>query len=204
MENEELYHAVKGELRPGDIIAFQGQALISNLIHLFTASPVSHVGVVRWAEHPLDTGGVRVTNSTIEGVVSGPQTVELETFLKTQYLKGRAWWLRLSPEIRKLIDWEKFYAFIGGCEGFVKYDIEGLVGFVARQLPVLGSYLCQTNDPHQMFCDAYCIAIFESCGILRGINPRKMTPQDLVEMKIYQLYQQIWGSTKELKNFNTV
>lgn len=202
MENREQYLAVQKKIRPGDIIAFDGTKPISGLIALFTGSQISHVGTVR---QPFIEGkDVTITNSTIEDGKSGPQTSGLLHMLEKEYPDGKAYWLQLDDLVRQSIDWVKFYQFIGQSEGSIHYDKEGLFGFLLRNLPFIGPHLMQSEDPHQMFCDAYCIAIYEACGVLRGINYRKMTPQDLCEMNIYKQCTQIWGKKGRIKRFNTV
>ena len=199
------YAAVRHLMLPGDIIAFSGRAVISRIIQVFTRSPVTHVAVVRQAIHQNGPDDVMVTESTINKKRNGPQTNPLGEILTTDYSAGsQAAWLPLRDDIRKQIDWEKFYAFIGGVEDHCRYDIEGLVLYASKFLPFLGPFINQAEDPKQMFCDAYAIAIFEACGVLRGINYRKMAPQDFCEMALYMKSIPIFGRPLVIRNFNTV
>jgi hypothetical protein len=45
MENSS-YLAVRDQMRPGDVIAFSGQAIISYLIDAFSGSNLSHTAIV--------------------------------------------------------------------------------------------------------------------------------------------------------------
>ena len=185
------YDAAIKQFRPGDLVVFQGDELISFAIHAETDGP-SHVAVVRWPAG-FDRDGkvirdVEITQSTIEDGISGCQTDPLRETLAKYGAHSSAGLLRLNPEcnaifMAHLFD---FYAYVGGCEGFVKYDLSGLFGFVARTLPVIGAHICQAEDPHRMFCSAYATGCYEATKVLRGFNVRKVAPIDLCQMKIWE------------------
>ena len=200
-----LYAAVRNQMRPGDIIAFSGRAVISRIIQIFTHSPVTHVATVRQAMHQNGPDDVLVTESTISKTRNGPQTNRLSDVLTTDYgIGSQAAWLPIKNRLRPQIDLQRFYAFIGGVEDHCKYDITGLVLYAATFLPFAGPLIERSEDPTQMFCDAYSIAIFEASGLLRGINYRKMIPQDLCEMGLYERSVPILGRPLQIRNFNTL
>lgn len=196
------YTEVRAQLQPGDVIAFAGRAPISYLIHLVTGSPISHAAIVRQGSHY--GSDVTVAESTLDSHGNGCRTTALGMMLATYEDGAKAWWLPLATEVRRLLDLQKFYAFIGACDRIVHYDVAGLFGFLGRELPIVGPYICQSPDPAKMFCDAYVIATLEAAGVLRGINERKMTPQDLVEMKLYREAVQLIGAPARVKRFNSV
>jgi len=190
-------------MREGDIIVFSGQEIISWWIKFFTGSPITHCAMVRQRMHQNGPFDVLVTESTISKR-NGPQTNPLGEILSLEYVGGQAEWLQLDDDIYNTIDFQKFYEFIGAMEDHAKYDVEGLVLYAAKYLPFIGPFIQQSPDPHQMFCDAWCIAIFEACGVLRGINPRKMAPKDLAQMKLYKKAVPILGEPMVIKHFNTL
>lgn len=196
------YLKVCPRLRPGDVIAFAGREPISWLIRWVTGSPLSHVAVVRQGRHaPKD---VLISESTLNDTHNGAQTNPLGETLAYYGDGASAMALFLKEDFRRTIDFQKFYAFLGAAETYVHYDVKGLFGFLLRQLPLLGPYFCQAENPRQMFCDAYVIAAFEASGALRGINYRKMTPQDLAEMSIYDSAAALIGKPFKIRHFNTV
>jgi hypothetical protein len=198
MNNSQLYALAAPSMRPGDIIAFHGTELISDAIDDFTHSPISHIATVRQGVH--DGAGVIITESTIADGVSGPQSHSLGEVLAGEYPHGRAWWLREAESVRARVDWQKFYAFIGEAEGSIHYDIAGLFGFLERALPVLGPHLCQHENPREMFCDAYALAILEACGVAEAaINWREQTPQDFLDMPFFGGCVQIWGAPTAIR-----
>lgn len=197
------YVAIHDQIRSGDLIAFQGTGLISGLIEAFGNGP-SHVAIVRGVDHDTSVKVVKIVESTIEDGRNGVQTNRLSERLASYDTGGRAWWLPLSDEVHKQIDWFKFYQFIGASEDHVKYDVGGLFEFIARGLPVLGARIGQKEHQDQMVCSGFVTAVLESCGVLRGINWSKVSPQDLIEMKLYRTSAQILGTPGALRDFNTL
>ena len=194
------YETLRPQLRPGDLIAFQGAGILSGLISVFSAGP-SHIGIVRQSCH-ANSDFVTMTESTIEGGRNGVQTNRLSERL-AEY-DGRAWWLPLSDDIHEQIDWFKFFNFIGATEDHVRYDTTGLFEFILRGLPIVGPRIGQKEHVDQMVCSGFVTAVLESCGVLRGINWSKVSPQDLVEMHIYRDVFNLIGGPAKLRGFNTV
>ncbi len=110
----------------------------------------------------------------------------------------------MSDEVRKLIDWEGFFASIGAADGILKYDVKGLFGFLARSIPILGPRIFQTENQKQMVCSAYVVHVLEGAHVLRGINDSKTTPADVAEMAIYKECVQLIGTPGKIARFNTL
>ncbi len=197
---------------PGDLVIFSGNAWISRAIKLFTASPVTHCGVVRWAADPAIVGNIAtaydhsfLTQSTITQEVDGPQTTSLRSIIVDDY-KGKVdvAWIPLHPRVRAELDAFKFYQFIGAIEDHAHYDKAGLGLYAAKDLPIVGPLIKQSPNPYEYFCSAYAIAIYEACGVIRGINSRKVSPQGLCEMGIWDRQHNIFGKDIKIKGFNTL
>jgi|ERR1700722_581467 len=198
------YRLVAAQARPADVLAFAGRAMISKAIDFFTDSDITHVGVVQSGLSPQSD--VLVAESTIESGVSGPQTRALGETLANYGNNAQAWLLRLSDQVRREIDWTKFNAYIKASEsGSIKYDTPGLFGFLGRELPVVGSYICQSETAKRMFCSGYATAIFEACGVLRGINWTEVSPQQFVEMRLFTGDPiQLIGKPRTIARYNTI
>jgi hypothetical protein len=54
-----------------------------------------------------------------------------------------------------------------------------------------------------MVCAAWVGAVLTACGVLEHINWTQLTPQNLVEMKLYKDYVVLYGNPK-LVRFNTL
>jgi hypothetical protein len=192
---------MSSQIRAGDIIAFQGAGVLSGLIEAFSAGP-SHIGIIRQSWHP-NAITILMSESTIDGARNGVQTNPLADRLANY--DGAAFWLPLSEEVHEAIDWFKFYQFIGGAEDFVKYATNDLFDFILRDLPIAGVRLWQQEDRARMVCSGFVTAALEAAGVLRGINWSKVSPQDLVEMKLYRGDAvQLVGAPATLSQFNTL
>src|ERR1035441_4719940 len=111
MNDISQYQKVRRRIRPGDVIVFAGNALISRAIDVFGGSKITHCGIVRQGVH--GTSEVLLSESTIENGKSGAQTNPLGARLADYGDGAKAWWLPLSDEVHKLIDWEGFYKAVG-------------------------------------------------------------------------------------------
>jgi hypothetical protein len=191
---------VENQIRAGDVVVFYGGGFISRLIRLCAEGP-SHVGVIR---QPATEGRPpRLIESTRQDGRNGVQTNPLPKTLATYPPNSSAAVLFLRDEVRALIDWQKFYAFCGQAEDTVRYDTEGLFEFFLREVPILGVRVAQEEHKNKMVCSAFTTALFEACGVFRGMNWSKMRPQDLVEAGIYSHYLPLLGKPK-LTRFNTL
>jgi hypothetical protein len=196
------YLAVRNQIRAGDLIAFEGRDVLSSLIEVFGNGP-SHIAIVRGQDTANQASPVTITESTIIDGRNGVQTNRLSERLASYDTGSRAWWLPLSDEIRREIDWFEFYKFIGASEDHVKYDTLDLFEFIARGIPILGPRIGQ-KEKKQMVCSGFVTAVLESCGVLRGINWSKTTPGDLTSMRLYRDCVQILGAPGTIHDFNTV
>lgn len=208
-ENEEklkLYHQVRKYMKPGDVIAFSGKEFISNAIKFFTGSSVSHVGVVMETKLADSEG-----NAKKGRVVQVIESTSLDGFagvsvnrLSDRILKynGGLWWLPLSEDARARLDEEVFFNFLLRQKG-IEYDFRGVREFIWRKIPLVNK-LFQTESFEKWFCSELVSAALEESGVLGSINASKVSPQDLVEFKIYETARVISPDTKTpLKNLNT-
>jgi hypothetical protein len=204
MNDLSRYLAVRDQVRAGDLIAFQGSGPVSGLIEAFAAGP-SHAGIIRVIDRDA-TGAkvVKMVESTIEGDRNGVQTNRLSERLANYDAGGRSWWLPLADDIHRAFDWFQFYQFIGAAEDHVRYDKGALFEFILRGFPIIGPRIAQAEHRNQMVCSGFVTAVLEAAGVLRGINCSKVTPQDLIEMKLYRQSVQLLGKPATLRNFNSL
>ena len=213
MNDLSLYHAAIKLFRPGDAIVFWGSSFFpSRLIEAETRGP-SHIAMVRWAAGFDQTGvvirDVTITESTISDRHSGPQTNSLkETILS--YPEGSAiGLLRLDAERHATFthNLDKFYAEVGQYDNTdIGYDKVGLVGFLLRQLPLLGGRLMQAEDPKDLFCSGYCSELYEAAKVLLGFNSRQTDPLKLCQVKMWEptIIQLTEQAIPKMPMFNSV
>ena len=172
------YQGVRGEMQPGDLIAFGGTGWFSRIIKFFTMSPVSHVGVVlEW-----DTfGRVMIMEATSLDGFKGVQVNRLSSRV-AQY-DGHVWWMPLSDQVRAKLNVHAMVKYMWAQDG-KKYDtkqaIKSAIPFWTRE-----------NDK-RMFCSELVSRGYEQGGIIKDVNSSEMTPDDVCHFPLYkQEYHQI-------------
>lgn len=191
MNSLEQYNKISHLLRPGDVVVFRDFWLNSPLsaaIELLDPTE-SHSAIIRQPViGSIDATIVESTRPVILSKTShnGVQTNPLGATLAGYGPNSSAACLRLSAPSRAKIDWFKFYSFIGQCDGFVKYDVAGLFDFLLREVPILGTRVAQDENQTAMVCSAWVCALLIKCGVLEGMNWSKVSPQDLIEIGIYE------------------
>ncbi len=206
-----LYQQNRHLLRAGDVIVFRGAGSpLSFLIELF-APTESHTAIVRqpavWS--CSDWHDVLIAESTRPmrlkaGDRNGVQSNPLGTVIELEYApRGTATALLLSAASRQKIDWQKFYRWIGACQDHVSYDVQGLFDFLLRDIPMIGARVAQGEKLDRMVCSAFVCSTLTRCGLLNGMNWSKCSPQDLVELGIYERSLPLLGNQK-LVRFDTL
>ena len=194
------YNGVRSLLRPGDLVMFWGKSPLSFAIELIDAGP-SHSAIIRQPFTP--ESDATICQSTIQNGHNGVQTDPLGATIAGYDTGASIAALRLDDATRSRIDWFKFYEVIGAAEDRVGYDIPDLFEFLIRDVPILGARVAQGEHKARMVCSSWVTAVLESCGVLTGINWTQVTPQQLVEMHIYQDFLPLLGNPKPSR-FNTI
>jgi hypothetical protein len=209
------YAQVRPQMQGGDIIAFDGSCVadiaeladhfLSNAIEVITRSALSHVGMV--LDYSLPIGGkpqteLNLIESTMMTGKSGPQINPLAQRI-AEY-DGRVWWLPLSFRAWVMIDWPTAWQFALGRVGKDHYSVKSIGDFIARKLPILQWLpFVHKAEPDAEVCSEYIAEILRAGG-LPGIDCHEVSPQKLVEMRIYRDVVQLVGTPREIRNFNTV
>ena len=180
------YKEARKLMRPGDVIAFGGDSLLSKAIQTVTKSPVSHVGIIMQTEI---SDGIFV-NQIIEsnGKKKGNTGVQVWRMSeRVEEYDGNIWWLPMFVNF----DRKKF---IGFCLSQVgkKYDAPQAIGSAIDFLPD------QQEDLDKLYCSELVAAALENAGILKNINASEMTPADVVNFDIYKAPVQIKGKLQEI------
>ena len=191
------YYEIREDIQNGDIIAFGGKGIASNLIKLFTRSSVSHVALIMKAK--LDNGNplnMIIESTTLDGY-SGVVINRLSNRLKDY--QGEAWWLPLKQELRNKANWDGAYEWLKS-QKRKAYDSIQAIG--------AGLDLIWNNkeDFDKFFCSELCCVFYEErLEIIKQINSSEVTPIDLCMFNLYENnYYQICGAEKEIKGYNTL
>ncbi|MCP4338005.1 MAG: hypothetical protein GY799_03775, partial [Desulfobulbaceae bacterium] len=105
-----FYDDARGQMKPGDVIAFGGKGHFSEIIKFATFSTVSHVGVMLQTK-VVEDGSDRFFNQIIESTsLNGFNGVNISRFSdRLNSYDGDLWWLPLRDEVRSKLDTKKFY-----------------------------------------------------------------------------------------------
>lgn len=199
------YKSVRKDIRPGDIIAFGGVGIFSKVIKFFTRSEVSHVGIVM--ENKMSFEGDSQPGKIVYLIESttlnknGKKGVQVnalsDRLAEVEADGGSAWVLFLHENIRKEVDWKKFFDICWAERGR-RYNMPRAI--------LAGLPLPQFFSTSAKFCSQLVIYTLKMSGVscLQKVLPASVNPQELCETKLYSdLYVQVVGPKKEIRNFNT-
>ena len=207
------YKEARKLMKPGDVIAFGGKTLFSEIIKLATFSNVSHVGAILQTNICDDNTG-RFFNKIIESAsingFNGVSDSRLSERLND--VEGEIWWLPLKKEIREhQFNQEKFYNFLFDQDNArVEYDLaQALMSAmdIFDKLPLISNNLGHNKeDFNKFFCSELIAAAFEKSGITGDINASEVTPIDLCRWSLYEdnYYQLKGDNSREIKVYSSI
>ncbi len=198
------YADVRDRMKPGDIIAFGGNCIMSDVFKWITRSCVSHSGVVLQTKLMIDdTPQAGIFNEIMESTeykgFMGVQRNRLSQVIKDY--DGNVWWLPLSAATREKLDLKKFFDFLIHQEGkpFDLADSAELMfkTFIHQQPDI-------REDFSKFFCSELVVAGLEAGNVLPPIDSSDITPADLCKFGIYSGdYYQLKGNNRKIKKYNS-
>ena len=209
MLEQQKYHHIREQMRPGDIIAFGGNSLFSRWTKLTTRSAVTHIAIVMQTKMRDEASG-RYFNQVMEATVydgkKGVMTNRLSERVHTY--DGDMWWLPLGESARDMFEQNRheFFNFMFDQEGKA-YDVLQLFGSAVDALdshPILGSISYNQEDFSSWFCSELIAEGLETAGIINSVNASEVTPVDICRFSIFeQRYVQLKGEARPIAGFNT-
>ncbi len=199
------YKKVRSELRPGDVIGFNGRGPVSWLIRKGAGIP-THLALV---VTPLDSTHqqrVQLIESTSLSLPGKKRFIGVQrTYLSDRLMtyKGEIWWFPLSKWAKALINGCVMEDVLDRYEG-VKYDFwqafrEGWSKVLPRLFPV-------SESANHVYCSELVAFVFKELGILpEKLNPSCISPAELVSLGIFSgTYYQLKGKSKQIPRYNTL
>lgn len=260
---EKKYCEIRNCVKPGDVIAFSGESLISEGIKSITEGDISHVGVILAAGLSIDGAPDRdCFNLIAEASPEGVRIISLSGL--QQNYKGKIWWLPLSCEYRRKLESNSsdFCNFLLEKDGepydYAQAILEGLAELFENRNDVLRSVggifsqfaadngrtfievligdatvkdinnvsdfknrliqaltgnsrlqdISKKEDAKRYFCSelvTHALKVAEVLPKTDNIDPKRVTPSELCQFKIYEKCVQFKGDgdPEKIKDFNS-
>jgi hypothetical protein len=192
---QSAYPEIRHLVRPGDLIAFGGRGLVSDVIRWTTRSPVSHVGIVVGCPPLLlpdlpEEIHYGVMEARNEGVVMARLSERVLEY------DGRVWWLPLSEAVRAKLDLKAFHAeaqeMLGKRYDFVQAVGSVMPGWLWHALEGARKFVFRVDDDRRMFCSEVAAAVLRAGGYATHEVPARITPAEIVAAEL-------WGEATQLK-----
>ena len=166
-------------VRPGDVVAFSGRGVVSDIVRTATQSHISHIGMVLSA----DPAAQMIESTSLDGFCG----VTIGSFLaRCSAYSGDVWWYPLSALNRAKCRSADLHAWILA-QDHKEYDTWGAVG------SALHEHVLQ--NPNKWFCSELGAAILQHGGVLPpAVDPALVRPCDLLQFPIFadSCYQIGW------------
>jgi len=199
-----VYPTIRGQMAPGDIIAFRGRGLVSRMVCLGTWSNISHIGIVSFSGLAHGTSyasrryRVKVTESTSLDGQTGVFTRYMSDVVKDY--KGCVWWIPLGARTKARLNLAQFYNYIHSIK-HAKYDFwqcarAGFKSFFGFNLGKV------EEDSKRVFCSEAAAHALEFAGAWDWDNASLIKPTDLLETPLFSgRYCQLKGSERVLSHY---
>lgn len=169
------YKEVRNQMKPGDLLAFGGDGVISNIIKVTTNSPVSHVGVILQSNIPTLDGyfiNQVIESTSLEDGFAGVKINRVSDHIRDY--DGSIWWYPMNKEF----DQGVFFSFLLDQVG-KPYDAPQAI------LSAIDFVPDSKEDLDKLFCSELIAAAYEQVGIIGEINASEQTPVDVCNMDIF-------------------
>lgn len=191
------YEPLRHRIQPGDIVAFSGQGISSEIVKVATRSEVSHVGIILRCELQRDVIHPQLMESSpIEGF-HGVAISDLEERINNH--KGNMWWLPLRSERRQNLQLDRFQKFLLAQDKKGYDPIQAINSGLSKLhgLPVIGRFTRSRENLDRLFCSELAAAALKTGGVLPDINASGITPSQLCQLAIYQSEYHLLKSVEE-------
>ncbi len=185
------YEQYRPQMKNGDVIAFSGRGLLSNIIKLGTLSPYSHVGIVLNVEMSGGFGqSVLMIESTAQVELRDADNKEVLKGVQIHWLskrlemyEGKVWWVPLKDPLPP--------DGLAKMQTWMRETHNQKVGFDEAQMWWAGLDLFDRfgleNEPDfsLFFCSEFVTKSLQEAGVIAPeINPSEQTPKDVVNFPI--------------------
>ena len=173
------YEDIRDSLKTGDLVLFSGKSFISKAISLFTRSPHSHIGIVRWdTQLNMYTIWESTTLSNLPDIYTGKKTNGVQNVLLSKRIAtydGEISIRRLNKPLQS-----NMYPKL--CKAYRELNNRPYEKSYANLLFAMFEKVKGKEDLSTMFCSELVAEVYQAVGLLTEERPSdKYTPADFSE-----------------------
>jgi hypothetical protein len=188
---EDAYGTMRANVKSGDVFAFSGSSLPSQVVKLATQSEYVHVAIVVWVDRRVEQNNAILiaeshVNVRLPSVGSGKRRLGvqfqwLDDRIATQ--TGPIWWIPLAqaldePAIEALRDWLQLTE-----EAETPYDFKQAIGI---GLSALGWSGLSQSDDQAFFCSELVTRSLQVAGVIGGdVNAAACSPDNVIHLPCF-------------------
>ncbi|NJM44950.1 MAG: hypothetical protein HC860_01325 [Alkalinema sp. RU_4_3] len=184
---ERDYQSIRSLIKPGDVIAFSGKDLPSEVVKLATQSEYVHVAIVIWR----DANNILIAESHIDLSLPSVGTGKKALGVQLQWLDDRlaqqqspTWWAALKTPLdeaglAKLRQWSQEIESQN-----IPYDFLQAIGV---GLESLGLKRYNQQDDRAYFCSELVTCALQLAGAIDDqLNPARQTPASVMAFSCFE------------------
>jgi hypothetical protein len=197
---EDAYATMRANVKPGDIFAFSGSGLPSQMVKLATQSEYVHVAIVVWVDRcVVQNNAILVAESHIDLSLPSVGTGKRRLGVQFQWLTDRLnhkpapiWWIPLEPPldtaaIVKLRQWLQMAE-----AAQTPYDFKQAIGI---GLVAMGWSGLSQSDDHAFFCSELVIRSLQVAGAVDPeLNAATCSPVNVIDLPCFGTPRLIKGA----------
>lgn len=197
---QEQYSRIREQIQTGDIIAFAGHRILSEIVKLGTGSNISHIGIVciTHLEHygcktiEIMESVKKAEDSETGQTITGVTRNRLSRRIK--HYEGEVYWFPLSHKTRSKLDYTAAIRFLMSVQG-LPYDIPQAIQSALDAFEGRLRIFYAMEDYSAFFCSELAAAALKAGGVLPDINASEMSPIELLRQPVFFChYYQIKGN----------
>ncbi|MBE9032467.1 hypothetical protein IQ266_22270 [filamentous cyanobacterium LEGE 11480] len=188
---DKAYADMRSQVKPGDIFAFSGSDLPSQVVKLATRSQYVHVAIVVWVDSRVArNNAILIAESHVDTSLPSVGTGEHGLGVQLQWLNDRVetqpgpiWWIPLAESISEdgIIKMRRWLQMTEAEQ--TPYDFKQAI---AIGLVALGWDGLSQADDEAFFCSELVAKALQVAGVLEPeINPACHSPADVIDLPCF-------------------
>ncbi len=206
------YEDVRDRVQPGDVMAFLGDNLLSEIINWAGGAGVSHLGLVTARATETEEPGFVEATVRLSGRKPTFQIRETALRLRCDEYAGSVWWLPIAARRRLRLREDDLRAFVDEIDGR-PFDLTGGVAVVVKGL--FEQVAARTRNPvvrastrrelELYFCSELVAEALEAAAVIEPVDGSRASPSDVCRWEIYERdYFQLKGAAREILGYNSL